>query len=318
MRADRILSILLLLQNNGKMTTKELAKKLEVSERTVVRDMEALSMAGVPVYAERGSQGGWRLADGYRTQLTGMRAEEIISLLTSSHSGYLADLGLGEHFDRAMQKLLASSPETIRKDTEQWWRKLYIDGAGWHEAKETYPYLMTVQDAVWQERKLRISYQRGDHAAVRVVRPLGLVAKRSVWYLVAMNEEGEYRTFRISRIAAAEMLDEPFERPADFQLNEYWERSMEDFKTRLPRYVVSLKLREASFELLKKERFVTILSCLPAKDGWIEAEVDMETSDYACRTVLSFGLSALVVAPEELRTKVAAEARAVDDIYSGK
>lgn len=316
MRADRVLSVLLLLQTYGKMTAKELAAKLEVSERTIVRDLEALSIAGVPVYAERGSQGGWRLAEGYRTNLTGMKAGELLSLILSSHPALLSDLGLGNHFQAAMRKLLAAAPEPIRLNTEKWWQHIHIDGAGWRQAKEACPYLHVVQEAVGAARKLRVRYPKGDAAAERVLGPLGLVAKGSIWYLVAVNEEQEVRTYRISRIAEAQMLDEAFVRPENFQLSEYWEKSVEHFKSRLPRYISALKIRKEALEGLKRERFVNVLSESEREDGWLEVQADFETPDYALRTVLGFGATAVVTAPGELRERVQAEVLKMAAHYS--
>lgn len=317
MRADRMLTILLLLQNQGKMTTRELAKQLEVSERTVVRDMEALSVSGVPVYAERGSQGGWLLADGYRTRLTGMKSEELMALLTTSHPGLLADLGIREHFDLAIQKLLASTPASIKEHTEQLWKKIHIDGAGWHQAREACPHLPTVQEAVQTDRRLRIEYRRDQETAVRVVEPLGLVAKRSVWYLVARNEEGTCRTYRISRITGAETLAEAFERPADFDLGAYWEESVESFQQRLPRYAAEVKLRPSILSRLERERYITVGEIGETdSEGWIAAVIEFATLDHACESVLSFGSSAAVIAPAELKERVIAEAQAVLERYA--
>ena len=151
MRADRLVSILLLLQNQGKLTTRQLADKLEVAERTIMRDMEALSMAGIPVYAERGNQGGWQLAAGYRTTVTGMKAEEFTSLLISAHPGLQRDLGIEQHFDQAYQKLLAASSPAFKQSAEQMRQKIHIDGAGCHggQGEQACPYLTTAQEAVW-------------------------------------------------------------------------------------------------------------------------------------------------------------------------
>jgi predicted DNA-binding transcriptional regulator YafY len=313
-RADRLLKILLLLQNEGKRTTAELADRLEVSQRTVMRDMEALSMAGVPVYAARGRDGGWLLPESYRTNLTGLKSEEFLSLIISAHPKLLADLGFKTHFDAAFQKLLASSPAVIRQSAEIVWKKIHIDGAGWHPANEAYPCLPTVREAVWTERKLSFIYRRDDGDAERTVHPLGLVAKRSVWYLVA-EIEGSVRTYRISRIKEARLLDETFVRPPDFDLAKYWEQSTAEFRQNLPRYPARLNIRAAVLDRLQKERYVQVRQTEPAEDGWIAAEVEFETADSACEIVLSFGPAVRVLAPLELREKVIAAAQAVVNLY---
>ncbi|MBD2872325.1 helix-turn-helix transcriptional regulator [Paenibacillus arenilitoris] len=317
MRAGRLLSIVLLMQNYGKLTAKELAEKLEVSERTILRDMDSLSGAGVPVYAERGQRGGWALSEGYRTNLTGMRAEELASVLVASQSGLLGDLGIEKHFEAAVQKLLAASPDEASKDAALARQKIHIDGAGWHRSNETAPLLSVVQEAVWEERKLRIAYGREDGPAERVVHPLGLVAKRSVWYLVA-ESEGELRTYRISRLTAAETLAERFERRPGFDLAACWEQSISEFKRRLPKYPAKVKVREATAGRLAKERFVRLAEPMPADGGWMVAEAEFETLESACEIVLSFGRRIEVLEPEELRAMVRAEAAASAALHEGE
>src|SRR5215831_17768904 len=186
MRADRLISIMLLLQVRRQITARELARRLEVSERTIHRDMEALGMAGVPVVAERGTGGGWSLLEGYRTNLTGLTGTEMQALLLAKPSPLLADLGLRQAAEVALLKLLAALPAMSRRAAEYARQRLHVDGAGWHEAAEAVPFLLPIQEAIWQERKLRLTYQRGDGATVeRLVDPLGLVAKGGVWYLAA-------------------------------------------------------------------------------------------------------------------------------------
>ncbi|MGD8191889.1 helix-turn-helix transcriptional regulator [Brevibacillus ginsengisoli] len=315
MRADRMLTILLLLQNEGKMSSRKLAQRLEVSERTIIRDMEALSMSGVPVYAERGSCGGWLLAEGYRTKLTGMKAEELISLVISSHPGLLTDLGIKKHFDVALQKLLASSPASIQKNIELIQKKIHIDGAGWHQTSESYPYLTTVQEAVWAECTLCMHYKREKDIVIRTVHPLGLVAKRSVWYLLA-ESDGEIRTYRVSRIVHAELLNESFPYPIDFNLAQQWEQSTIQFQQNLPRYPATLKINEQLLDRLEQERYLTVLETKPAENGLLEAIVQFATLEHACEKVLSFGSFAEVIAPEELRAKVISETQAVINLYN--
>lgn len=314
MRADRLLSILLLLQNHGRLTSRMLAEMLEVSERTIHRDMEALSAAGIPVFAERGSQGGWSLSEGYRTNLTGMTTEELQSLLLVHPSSLLSDLGLKNRFEAAFQKLLAASSAKARRDAEAVRQLIHIDGAGWHQSDESFPFLPAVQEAVWASRKLFISYQREETAVERTVWPLGLVAKRSVWYMVA-QVDGEVRTYRISRLLSARMLDEAFERPADFDLARYWEQSTEQFKANLPTYPGRVKLVETSLSRFRQERYAKVIHTAPAADGWIEAEVEFQTLDSACEIVLGLGSRIEVIEPLELREKVIAEAKAVTALY---
>lgn len=317
MRADRLLNLLLLLQNRGKMSSRQLAELLEVSERTIVRDIEALSAAGIPVYAERGSRGGWVLADSYRTNLTGMRPEEIVSLLLANHNELLKDLGIQGDFQAAYQKLLAAAPAPIRQDAELILERLHIDGAGWHASEEAFPWLSAVQEAVWAQRKLRIRYRKEEGITERIIHPLGLVAKRNVWYVAAEQEpDGELRTFRISRLEEASLLDETFMRPEGFDLAAYWEQSTARFKSELPRYVARVRTTEAGLDRLRKERFIKVLQVENSDNqGQILAEVDLQTLDWACGVILRIGRDAEVLEPQELRERVISEAQAILALY---
>lgn len=314
MRADRLLSILLLLQNGGKMTSRSLAEQLEVSNRTIIRDMEALCTAGLPIYAERGANGGWVLDEKYRTNLTGMTQEEILSLLLSSHDSLLSDLGIKRHFDAAYQKLLTSSPVTIQKDAETIRQRIHIDGMSWHPSDESFPYLSTIQEAVWSDRRLFIRYQKEHEQVERVVNPLGLVAKRNVWYLVAEANQ-ELRTYRISRLLEVQLLMETFQRPSNFDLVQYWEQSTEQFKARLPRYPAIVRMTEQQLSRLQRERYVKILHFKVEKDGWGKAQLEFHTLESACQWILSCGREMEVLEPSELRDKVIIESNAICAIY---
>ncbi|HEX6386024.1 MAG TPA: YafY family protein, partial [Anaerolineae bacterium] len=223
MRADRLISILMLLQANGRMTAQELADRLEVSTRTIYRDLDALSTSGVPVYAERGPSGGCALLDSYRTNLTGLTDKEVEALFMFTVPGLLADLGADKASEAAMWKLTASLPAPFRQDAQRVQERLHLDPAGWFQAEEPVPYLSAVQEALWQEHRLRMVYRRGDgHWVKRLVEPYGLVAKTSVWYMVAASY-GQPQVYRVSRIQEAELTDSRFERPQDFDLDAYWQ-----------------------------------------------------------------------------------------------
>ena len=224
MRADRLLSILLQLQLHGRLTMRDLAKKLEVSERTIHRDMTALGSAGVPVVAERGSRGGWVLMDGYRANLTGLTDAQLQALFVTRPEKLLADLHV------VLPKL---TPDLAQQ-------RIYIDISGWTRSNEPVPHLPTIQDAVWRDRRLRIMY--GDDAcpSERVLDPLGLVAKGSVWYLVA-RIDGDVRSYRVSRVREANVLEEAFVRPGDFDLEAFWKSSATRFKDKLPRFDVVIR-----------------------------------------------------------------------------
>lgn len=243
MRADRLLSILLLLQAHGRLTARDLARRLEVSERTIHRDMDALGVAGVPVYAARGTGGGWSLAEGYRARLPGLSDTEIQALFLAGPARLLADLGLRRASEAALLKLLASLPAIARRDVEYARQRIHVDPAGWHETAESVAALPTLQEAIWQGHQVALTYGRSDGATVeRLVAPLGLVAKGRVWYLVAAVD-GEPRTYRVSRVRCARPTGAPAARPAGFDLAGYWERSAADFKAGLPRYPATVPRR---------------------------------------------------------------------------
>src|SRR5215831_6891858 len=207
MRADRLLSILLLLQTYRRMTARDLAERLEVSERTIHRDMESLSGVGIPVVAERGAGGGWLLQGEYRTNLTGLNEAEIQALFLARSPRLLDDLGLGKAAEAAFIKLFAAVPPAMRRDAESASRRIYVDGAGWNQSEESAPLLPLLQEAIRQDRTVRFKYQRGDECEVeREVDPLGLVAKGGAWYLVAAID-GDIRNYRVSRVIEAEMTD---------------------------------------------------------------------------------------------------------------
>ena len=320
MRADRLLSIMLLLQVHQRVTARELSRRLEVSERTIHRDMEALSMAGVPVFAERGASGGWALVEEYRTNLTGLNKSEIQALFLTKPSRLLSDLGLDKASDGAFIKLLAALPAMYRSDAEYARQRIYVDTASWTRSEEAIPFLAMIQAAVWQERRLRITYDRGDCDAVeRTVDPLGLVAKGSVWYLVA-GVEGEVRSYRISRVRDAEVIDEPCTRPKEFDLAAYWEQNTASFKAALPRYQTTVRVRAEVFpRLLFAGRFARIEQAgAPDKDGWIKVSLRFDVEEMACEYVLSFGAQIEVLEPPLLRDKVIKMAESVLAFYAEK
>src|ERR1044071_3389822 len=252
MRSDRLLSIMLLLQIHRRLTARELARRLEVSERTIHRDMDALSTAGVPVTALRGTGGGWALVAGYRTNLTGLNAAGGQTLFAGLPASLLADLGLERDSDAAHVKLLAALPEASRADAEYARRRVHVDVAGGGgAADEQVPHLHTVQEAVWRGRKLFFTYG-GDCgvAAERLVDPLGLVAKGGVWYLVARASDGEVRSYRVSRVSGARVSEEACERPEGFDLAAVWAGSVARFKSGGPRFGATFRAHKSVLHLL--------------------------------------------------------------------
>jgi predicted DNA-binding transcriptional regulator YafY len=313
MRADRLLSILLLLQVHRRMTAGELARRLEVSPRTIQRDMEALCTAGVPLYAERGKAGGWVLPEPFRTNLTGLTEAELQTLFLSTPSRLLADLGMKQASEAALIKLRATLPSGQRQGAEHARQRILVDPSGWKRAEEQVPALAALQEAVWQDRMVRLVYARGDGTTVeRLVEPLGLVAKGSLWYLIARVEDA-LRTDRVSRVQAADLTGEPFERPGDFDLAAYWEQSSAAFVAALPRYPVTLRLPASETQVVARlgGRARVEQVSEPDDDGMVTMRVMFDTEAEACGCVLSFGAGVEIIAPEALRDRVIDLAREV-------
>jgi predicted DNA-binding transcriptional regulator YafY len=312
MKSDRLLSTLLLLQAHGRMTGRALAKRLEVSMRTVHRDMEALSAAGVPVYALRGARGGWQLDEDWRTQVPGLDEAELRALLMAQPR-VLGDPRLVATAERAFGKLMAALPVSLRDRATSIRQRLFVDTTGWRGTTENLAMLPVVQEAIARDRKLTLQYWRAGRERVeRSVDPLGLVAKGSVWYLVAGTSEG-FRTYRVSRIEEATMLDAPAARPPDFDLPAYWKASTDRFEEGLPRFDATLRIEPRAAKWLKMWRFSSPIEVVgePDAEGWITLRIQFDREEEACFVVLGLGPRVDVVAPAALRDRVAAEAAGI-------
>lgn len=317
MRADRLISILLLLQNKSKLTTRELALELEVTERTIHRDMEALSAAGIPVVAERGKAGGWRLLKQYRTNLTGLKADEIKSLLISPSFQLLTDLGLTKNWYEARQKILASIPSSLQQNANDIWNRIHVDTSAWRQSTEKMESFKVLQQAIWEDRILQIKYERADGECVeRVVNPLGLVAKGSTWYLIALSN-GKIRNYRASRMRSALLMSETFTRPNDFDLAQYWNNSTQEFIKSLPKYLADVEVSPSIVHRIKfSGRFVQIVKIdSPLENGWIPIKLCFDTEQEAQLYILGFGNQIKTLRPNTLKQNIYDMARAVIDFY---
>ncbi len=319
MRADRLISILLLLQIHRRMTSHELAGRLEVSERTIHRDMEALSIAGIPVFAERGTGGGWSLIEGYRSNLTGLSEAEVKALFLTRPAGLLADLGLDKAGAAGLIKLQASLPLPHQRDAAFAQERIHIDLTGWNNAKEAVPILPTLFEAVWNERKLKITYQRGGDcdAVERLVDPLGLVAKGSAWYLVAAVDTS-IRSYRASRVQSAMILPASCQRPTAFDLAAYWKQSAVEFKEKFPRYAVTLRVHpNFATHLYLVGRFSRVEKIdKPDTDGWRRAVIVFQVEEMAVQGLLSLGANVEILEPLELRERIIEQAQNILSFYN--
>ena len=320
MRADRLLSIVLLLQVNRRLTAYELAQRLEVSERTIYRDMDALSTAGIPVVAERGNGGGWSLINGYKTSLTGLNEAEIQTLFLSKPARLLADLGLHQAAETALNKLLAALPTMYQRNAEYIRQRIHIDATGWHHSEENVSFLPTLQEAIWQELKVKVTYQLSTGPIVKPrLDPLGLVAKGNVWYLVALFKD-QVCVYRVSRVQAATISDQPSLRPANFNLADFWAESSANFVANLPRYLVTVRVDPAILpELRCAGRFPQLAPMGPVDaEGWQKVALQFETEREAGQYILGFGSQIEVIEPQTLQTRVLEGAKRIVTLYTQK
>ena len=320
MRASRLVSLLLLLQARGQLPAGELAAELEVSERTVHRDVEALSASGVPIYAERGAHGGIRLVDGYRTRLTGMTGEEAEALFMAGMPGPAAELGLGTVVAAAQLKVLASLPPELRARASRLVERFHLDAGDWFRASQPVPHLGALSDAVWNATRITIGYDRGEGPALRVLEPLGLVLKAGTWYVVA-GVEGQIRTYRVSRVVSAEPGTESFERPAGFDLGVYWAESAAAYERDVPRIEVMVRVRPDRLDRLRNAVGNAIVNAAdylaePDPEGWLRLRLRLDWPDDAPASLLSAGRWVEVLAPPDIRARVASTARAVAERYA--
>lgn len=323
MRASRLISVLLLLQTRGRLTAQQLADELEVSVRTVYRDIEELSASGIPVYADRGTHGGFQLVEGYRTRLTGLTPEEAEALFLSGYPGPAAQLGLGTVLAAAQLKVLAALPPELRSRASRIRQRFHLDAPGWFQEQESAAYLQPIAEAVWSDRSLHMHYRRGDEDGVvveRVVDPLGLVLKGGVWYLVARAENG-LRTYRVSRILDLDILPDKFERPDDFELADYWECSVAAYQEGMPSFEVVVRVGPEGVDRLGQAfggpaaRAATAAAGEPDESGWLTLRLRLEDLWHAEPQILMLGTEAEVLEPEELRDRIAAVSRGMAARY---
>jgi predicted DNA-binding transcriptional regulator YafY len=324
MRADRLITLLMLLQTRGRMTAQALAEDLEVSERTIYRDIDALSASGVPVYAERGPGGGCALLDNYRTSLTGLTSDEVRALFMLNIPVALDKLGVSQELRSALLKLSASLPQTRRGDEERTRQRIHLDSSWWFQGQEAAPHLQTLYQAVWQDRQLhltlRLVYGPLPNTRIeRTVAPYGLVAKSSVWYLV-YDRDGRMDVCRVSQVLDAQLAEASFTRRDDFDLAAFWKDWCAEFEQARPRFPVKLRLRPgvlAWLPLYLDERMRAQLPLAAVTENEpVELTLTFETLEEARGRLLALGRAAEVLEPRELRLSLADYARQIAAVYA--
>lgn len=322
MRASRLLSLLLLLQNRGRMTAQELADELEVSVRTVYRDVESLGASGVPVYADRGPAGGYQLLDGYRTRLTGLTGDEAGSLFLAGMPGPAAELGLGSVLAAAELKLRAALPGELADRADRVRERFHLDAPGWFRADEPTPHLATVADAVWRARMIEVRYLRwkAPREVNRTLAPLGVVLKAGRWYLVAGSGE-RITAYRVVNVLAATLLDEHADRPAGFDLAQFWREWTERYERGVYTAQATVRMSTSALDrmayVFPPEMARTARACAgpPGDDGWVTTTVPIESVKHGHIELLKLGADAEVLDPPALRERFTETARGLRRTY---
>ncbi|MEV6837181.1 WYL domain-containing protein [Streptomyces sp. NPDC051133] len=322
MRASRLLNILLLLQTRGRTTAQRLADELEVSVRTVYRDIESLAAAGVPVYGEPGHDGGYQLVDGYRTRLTGLTRHEAEALWLAGLPGPAADLGLGPVLATAQLKLTAALPDELREESVRIRQRFHLDTSGWYAEADPTPHLAAVTDAVWRRRRIRLRYRRwkAPQEVTRTLDPYGLVLKSGRWYLVAGRPE-HVGTYRVSQILRIQVLEDRFERPPGFDLAAHWQSYLADFDARRHTGEAVVRLSARGLKQLPDLMEPAVARAAqdsagpPDPEGRVQVVIPTESTEHAIGMLLRLGTEAEVMAPAELRAGMARTAAALTAVY---
>jgi len=323
MRASRLLSILMLLQSRGRMSAQALADEVEVSVRTVYRDVDELSAAGVPVWADRGRNGGFQLKPGWRTRLDGLTEPEAQAMFLGGLPGPAAQLGLGEAMASAQLKLMAALPDGWREDARRVSSRFHLDPVDWFRGAPPTDHLPAIAQAVWNERRVQVRYESWRGIVERTLDPLGLVLKAGIWYMAAAASGKSPRTYRLSNILALTLTEQPCVRPKGFDLAAYWAESTQRFESELYHGEAVLLLSESGLKRLKNVAAAAVAdaaerSATPIAEpaGWVQVTVPIESIEHAADQMLRLGADALVVEPAALRERVRETLQRLSTLYA--
>jgi predicted DNA-binding transcriptional regulator YafY len=317
MRADRLLSILMNLQLRGRLSAESLARQLEVSIRTIYRDVEALSRAGVPIYAERGRSGGLALTDGYQTELTGLTGDEAEALPFAGIRTAAAALGLAGSTDVARLKVLAALSKSGRERARRTGECFHLDAADWYHRPATPRHLKEIASAVWSRHAIEIDYDSWQARRVRTVEPLGLVLKAGTWYLVARRRKAA-RVYRLASVLAVRVLPRLFVRPRNFDLATVWADEVTRFETSRRKAMADIHVAPSAMsrvDRLGADAAESIQAARPDEDGWRRASIWIESVNHAAGLLLGFGSDIEVSSPQTLRDEIATRASRVAALY---
>ncbi|HEX4333899.1 MAG TPA: WYL domain-containing protein [Usitatibacter sp.] len=323
MRSGRLLTLLLLLQARGRVSATRLASELEVSVRTVLRDIDELSASGVPVRSVRGADGGFELLEGWRTRLTGLTPEEAQAMFMAGASGPAAQLGLGEAATTAQLKMLAALPQAWQADARRVSSRFHLDTAGWYRREERPAHLLAIAEALWTDRRLAIRYDSWKAIVDRVVDPLGLVVKAGEWYLVAAaGKSSSVRTYKLTNVQALEVRGH-FTRPRKFDLATYWGESIARFETGLYRGTATLRATAKGLKRMRNLSAAVAESIDRAtvkfdRQGWCKVSIPIESVEMAANDLLRVGAECKVLQPAELRDRVAETVAGLARLYGSR
>ena len=328
MRASRLLSIQMLLQTRGRMSATQLAAELEVSPRTILRDIDQLSATGVPVWSDRGRDGGFQLREGWRTQLTGLTDKEAQALFLAGLPSAATELGLGHESASAQLKMLASLPSALQHDALRVSERLHVDTLDWFRGNTAPEHLQSVADAVWNQRPITMRYESWSGERDHSVKPLGLVLKAGVWYMVALAlpltvsaGKPEPRTYRLSNIQTLSVQDKIFKRPKRFDLSKFWQAATKRFETDIYTATATVRLTARGMKLLKQtspaiQQALVNTAVHDTRDpNWSRAEIPIESISHATNQLLALGADVEVLTPAELRASLAGMVRELGAMY---
>ena len=323
MRASRLLSLLMLLQTRGRVSAQALSEALEVSVRTIHRDVDELSAAGVPIWADRGRLGGFQLQPGWRTKVDGLTAPEAQAMFLGGLPGPASELGLGEAMASAQLKLLAALPDGWREDARRVSARFHLDPIDWYRGPSATDHLPAIAQAVWRERRVAMRYESWKGEVSRRVDPLGLVLKAGIWYLAAQvaNDKRGVRTYRLSNILQLEVTGEPFERPPSFDLAAWWQASTKRFEKELAVDTAQLRVSPSGLKALRDlgaavAQAAEASASQPDEAGWRRVTIPIESIAHAAAQVLRLGAQAEVLKPAALRRELRERVSAIAALYA--
>jgi len=317
MRADRLLSILLLLQTKEIVSAGELAEKLEVTERTIYRDIDALSFAGMPIYSVRGSHGGFAMEKNVHLNIPAITPQEIRALFIKQSPKLFSDLNL--HVDRnTLNRLLVNFSKHFADEVGQCERRIYLDHGGWFEEQDRVPWLSIIKDAVEHNQIIFMRYRKKTGEIIlREVAPYGLVAKTDNWYLVALHDQ-KLRVYRVSRVQKVTFTKHYFSIPRSFEIADFWNEWYQSFEMSLPKIFCVLRIDASIIEELANNKYQNLTLLKQDETGKVLVTVNFETIEQAVHKILYYGSEVEVLKPDELRNQIAEQVRDLAVIYSNK